>query len=60
MRGVSDVFRPNTENTDVPFMEIGELNKNQFRVKKRKEKKELNFGHVKLCMPVRNPSELLE
>lgn len=58
MRGVDDVFRPNTENTEVPFMEIGELNENQFRVKK--ENQEFNFGHVTLKMPVRNLSEFLE
>lgn len=38
MRGVNDVFRPYTENTEVPVMEMGEVKKNPFRVKKKKIK----------------------
>lgn len=34
MREVNDVLGPNTENTEVPVVEIGELKKNQFGVKK--------------------------
>lgn len=59
MRGVNDVFRPYTENTEVPVMEMGEVKKNPFRVKKKKNQ-EFNFGFVNLEMSVRNLSEELE
>lgn len=58
MRGVNAVFRPNTENTELSVMEMGEAKKNQFRVKIKNQ--EFHFGCVKLEMSVRNLSEDLE
>ena len=39
MRETNDIFGPNTGNTEVPAIDMGELKKNQLVVKKEKEKR---------------------